>query len=293
MPWLAIALLSPFFYGFATILDNYLTNKLTKTVWVLVFFSGIPLFTPLVFLFQSPGIPPLSLFPLLFVAALIDVLYLYPYYKALQFEDTSVVVSLFSLGRIFVPILAFLFIREVLQPIQYLGFFIVILAGAALTFNRKKLRLNKAFLYMCLAALLIAIQAVIYKYIFSQVTWSTGYVWMALCYFAIVLCFLFVPRLRRAIREQIRDFRKFGSFFALEELFSAFGAMASTYAISLAPVTIIKGIDSASPFFVLAYAVLFKRFFPNLFREDIARESVLKKAFLFIIVIVGIILVVR
>lgn len=295
MMWIVIAFISPMLYGFANVLDNYLSNKLFKSVWTLTFYSTLfnILFLPLVLLVEIPGLPPVHLLPFFFLIALIEVVYLYPYYKALQSDDTSVVSSLFSLGSIFVPIFAFFLVGEVLTVTQYLGFFIIILGSAALTLNNhQRLRFNTAFFYMLVCSMLLALEAVMYKYLFENVSWSTGFVWPTLFSFAIIVCFLFVPKLRRDIRDQTSDLKRNAPIFALEEFLTFGGAATATFVISLVPVTLAESIGAFQPFFVLVYALILGKFFPQMFRESVDRRSVVKKCMLFGIMVMGIILIV-
>ena len=174
MFWIFIALLSPLFHGFANILDNYLTNKIFKSVSSLVFLSAFFnfLFLPLIFLIEIPQLPTLEMLPFFILVGLIEVFYLYPYYKALQSEDTSVVSSLFELSKIFIPILAFLFLGEILSIKQYAGIFIIILSSLFLSINRheKLFKFNKAFFLMAGCSLMLSAEAIIYKHIFNTNT---------------------------------------------------------------------------------------------------------------------------
>ncbi|MEK7609936.1 MAG: DMT family transporter [Patescibacteria group bacterium] len=295
MYWILIAFIAPILHGFANILDNYLTNKLFKNIWTLTFYSAFfnVLFLPLVLFIEIPGIPPASTFLFFLIVGAIDVLYLFPYYKALQSDDTSIVTTLFSLGKIFVPIFAFLFVGEKLQLTQYLGFFIIILGSVSLTLNNHgALRLNKSFFYMLLCSLLLAIEAVVYKYLFENVGWSTGFVWATVVSAIFALSFLFIPKIRRNIYQHTRDLRHNAPVFAFEEFLTFGGSVASTYAISLVSVTLEKSVSAFQPLFVLIYALVLGRFFPHLFREHVDRRSVFKKFLIFAIMIVGIVLVI-
>src|SRR3989344_4715022 len=171
MNWIFVALLEPVLFAFSNVIDSHLSNRLFKSPWVLTVLvaSSNALFLPIVWLLDRPELIGVSLLPYVILVAFIELFYAYPYYKALQHDDTSVAVSLFSLGRIFVPILAFFLVGESLQPVQYLGFAIITFASAALTFNpTSNLRLNKSFFYMLLASTLLAVEVVVYKYIFNQ-----------------------------------------------------------------------------------------------------------------------------
>ncbi|HAU65776.1 TPA: hypothetical protein DCW61_00330 [Candidatus Uhrbacteria bacterium] len=297
MSWLIIAFISPICHGFANVLDNHLSNNLFKNTWTLMFYSVCfsSFFLPLLFLIQVPQLPPLSSLPFVFLIAFIEVFYLYPYYKALQSDDTSVVSSLFSLGKIFVPLFAFLFIGEILKPTQYLGFFIIILGSATLTLNnRGTLHLNKSFFYMLICSILLAVEAVTYKHLFeNNVSWSTGFFWPTLFSTIIVLPFLLVPKLRREIGSQCKEIKRVIPFFAFEELLTFVGSATSVYALSMVPVTLVESIGEFQPLFVLFYAIVLHKIYPNLFRERIDRQSIIKKILLFGIMVIGILLVIH
>ncbi|OGL98165.1 hypothetical protein A2318_01465 [Candidatus Uhrbacteria bacterium RIFOXYB2_FULL_45_11] len=295
MLWIFIAFLAPVLHGFANILDNYLTNQRFKNIWTLTFYSTLfnALFLPFIFFIEVPGIPPVSAVPFLLLVGTIDILYLFPYYKALQSDDTSVVSALFSLGKILIPLFAFLFVGEQLHLTQYLGFFILILASASLTLNHRGVfRLNASFFYMLLCSILLAVEAVAYKHLFDQVGWSTGFVWATCVSTMVILGFLFVTHIRRDIFKHTKDLKRNAPVFILEEFLTFGGSAASTYAISLVPVTLEKSIGAFQPLFVLLYALVLGKYFPHLFKEQIDRRSILKKSLIFLIMIAGVLLVV-
>ncbi len=237
----------------------------------------------------------MDLLPFYNLLGLTNIFYLYPYYKALQNDDTSVIVSLFSLEKLFVPILAFLIVGEKLSYIQYLGFFIIIFSGAVLTLNnhKKKFMFNKSLYYMSLVSIILAFEGVIYKYIFNNVDWVTGFTWAVVASFILTLPMLLVKISREKIFLQWSSFKNKFHLFTLEELFTFSGTGFSTFATSLAPVTIVKAIDSFQPFFVLLCAIIFARFYPTVFKERIDSKTIIKKTLLFIVMIIGVVLITR
>ncbi|MEK6857885.1 MAG: DMT family transporter, partial [Nanoarchaeota archaeon] len=259
MLWLIIAFLGPLFHGLSNIFDNYLVNKLFKDPFILVFYSSLInlIFLPFIFLISVPSLPSLDLIPFYLLLGLINVLYLYPYYKALQNDDTSVVVSLFSLEKLLVPILAFFIVGEILSFTQYIGFFVVILSGSVLTLNNhnKKFTINKSFFYMTLVSFILAFESVLYKYVFNNVDWSTGFTWSLVASFIVTLPILLIRKNREKIHSQWHSFKSKSHVFVFEELLTFGGSAASTFAISLVPVTVVISISSVQPFFVLIFAV--------------------------------------
>lgn len=296
MTWILVALLSPALHAVANEFDAYLTNRFFRRPFTIAFYSTLMgiLFLPLVFLVERPYLPSLQVIPFLIIAGLADVLYLYPYYKALQVDDTSTVASLFSLGKISVPVLAFLFVHERLTLTQYLGVALILISSTLLTLKHKKrFSFNKSFWYMGICALILAIESVVYKYVFEQVSWATGFTWSTISSFIVVACMLVVPSVRRDIAAHMKSFRRHGHLVFVEELFTFAGSAAGTFAIALAPVTLVESIGEIQPFFVLVAALLVYPFYPRMFKEHIDGHSIEKKIALFVLTAVGVLLVTR
>ena len=125
-----IAFLSPFFYALSVLIESFLSLGIFKKPATMCFYASLTnaLFVPLMFYFGTPTWPEMRFWIVYILLAMIDIAYLYPYYIALKNTDTSVVSSLFSIGKVFVPLLSFCVLGDVLSPVQYLGFFIVIFA---------------------------------------------------------------------------------------------------------------------------------------------------------------------
>lgn len=280
MIWLVPALLVPFLHAWANILDNYLVNHLFQRVWTLTFYSNLTnlFFIPLVLLIELPSIPPIALWPIFLLLSLIQVFYLYPYYKALQHQDTSIVSALFALGHVLVPLLAFFIVGETLPWQQYLGFGLIIFASAILSINRAHaVPLNRSFVYMLFCSVLLSFEVVLYKYLFQDVSWSTGFVWTTILSFIIVLSFLFVASWRQDILNQWSTFRNKFLLFTGEELLTFSGSAAATLAISLGSVTLVSAVESLQPLYVLLFALVLKQLWPKLFKEDISLALLAKK----------------
>lgn len=297
MLWLLIAFIGPICYGLANVLDNYLSNRLFRNPATLVFYSSLfnVAFLPFIFLIQWPTMVSLRTFPALFGLGLMGVLYLYPYYRALQLGDTSIISSFFALGKIFVPILAFFLLNEVLTLRQYVGFFLVVMGGAFLSYERRQGRItfNSAFWYMALASLAVTFDGILYKYLYEQgVNWSTALGGSYLVAFFLGLLF-FIPRgTRRDISAHAATFRHTLPLFGFEELLTFIAVAATAYAFFLAPVSLVKSIDAFSPFFALLYAVLFAKSLPRIFKERVERGIIMKKVSLFAVMVAGIVLIV-
>lgn len=282
-------------YATANTIDNFFTNRTFRTIGALSFFSILfgALFLPLIALVERPGIPPLQLWPVIVLIGLIEFAYLYPYYRSLQSADTSIVTALFSLGKVFVPLFAFLLVGEVLSMQQYVGFGIIVLSSVFLSLERgSRWSVNRSLYLMLVVGLILALQSGLYKYAFTVSEWSTVVVWSMLVNICCGPLLLLSRGIRADIKQQMKTFRRSLHLFALEEFMTFVASAASTYVIALVPVTVEKAVGSTQAFFVMLYAVLLRRWFPNVFRERTDARSLAIKGALFALMIVGLVLVV-
>jgi uncharacterized membrane protein len=295
--WILLAFLAPALYAISEIFDEYLTNRgfknLTPLVFMVCLFNFI--FVPVVFLIEKPVWPEAHLLLPLFGVALTNLLYLVPYYKALRKEDTSVVSAFFSFGKIIMPVASFLLIGEVLELREYVGIGIIILANIFLALHsvRKKIRISKAFFLILLASTLLAIEGILFKYMFLQgMNWGTavGGQLMISGFFGCVALLLF-KKTRKRIVEAKKEYRKVGAVLFVEELFTFLAVGVETYAIMLAPVSLVKGVGMSIPIFVLLFTIVVKKYNPKAFRENTGRVMVIKKIAIFGCIIVGLMLI--
>lgn len=294
--WLLYAFLSPAFYAIAEIFDNFLINKEFKHPMTLAFYTSLfnLIFVPILFYFSPPTLPPLHTLPLFIGLGFVAVGYLYPYYRGLQADDTSIAVSFFAVGRIFVPVLAFFIVGEVLDFQQYVGIGLIIISVFALALHhaQHRFKFSKAMGYISCAAFLLAFEGVFLKLLFDQgVTVSTAVGGESIMALIFGVSLLLSRSIRKDAKATFPLFIKLAPLFLLEEFFTFLGLTAESQAISLTSVSVVKGITMASPFFLLLYAWLGHGIFPKLFKEDLHRKKVLRKFVLFVVLIVGIILV--
>ncbi|MFA5946129.1 MAG: DMT family transporter [Patescibacteria group bacterium] len=291
MWWILVALFSPLLYGAANIVDEFVANRRLKSLSAFLFYSSTfnLLVLPFVLLWSPPVLPSPFLCGIIVLLGLLNFLYVYPYYRSLQEVDTSVVASLFSLSNIFIPIFSYLLVAERLGAWQYAGFVVIILASTLLTFNLKKFRVDGVLPLMLFSSAMVTAESIGFKYLFEHgVSWGTAFGGQLFFSFLFVLPLLFFPVVRHGIRASWGMFHRSVPLFALEELLTFGGAVASTYAMSLAPLTLEKTVEAFQPFFVLILALVFSRWFPRLFKEHTDRKNLMKKMFFFIIMGFGI-----
>ena len=291
---IAGALGSAIFHGGANILDSYFSNSIFKRLATIIFIWSLLniAFLPIVFILDFPSIISLKLLPIIIAIAATEVLYQFPYYWALRTTDTSVAASLFSFGDLFVPLFAFFIVGEQLAGLQYIGFFMVIIASITLSLDFKKFKVNTALFLMVGVSLLLALQTVLYKYLFEQGTrWGTATTWVAIVQIVIASSLLLYKKNRQDFPNIVTIIKKSGWMLLLIQVLTWGGEAAGNLSLLIIPASVMHGITATQPIFVLIFAIIFAKRLPVLFREETDRKSITKKLLLFAVMIAGIVLV--
>ena len=282
------------FHAWSNIFDGYFSSKVFKNLTHLVFFSALVnlIFIPIVLLVDFPKVLSFRMYSIVFLISLLDLLYVYPYYWALRRIDTSIVCSLFEIGKIFVPLFAFLFVGEHLATIQYIGFFLIILSSIFLTLDLKKLRFDKAFFFMLVVSIILTLQSVLYKYMFDQgVSWGSAVVWKTVFDIIILTPILLYLTNRKHLAESFKKVVAYKWLFLLNQFLGWAGESANTLALFLIPISIVKGITGTQSIFVLVFGVLFAKNYKHIFHEKVERKDIWKKAALLSITVIGVIFI--
>ena len=292
---LFIALLAPLFTSFANIIECKLSNNNFKHPLTMIFYISLMncVFLPLLLFFGMPTLPTLSVLPFYFVLAVIDVVYLYPYYKAMKVIDTSIVSALFSLGQITIPIMTYLFLDEHLKQSQYFGFVIIILASIVLSINDFKMpKLNRAFYYMVFVSFLRAFYVVIQKCAFQyDDSWINMMIYVnTLSGLLPFLLFLHKPSAER-IKKAFNSYRKRTKIFCLNELLCFLGGAAFIFALSKMSAVTLSAINATAPIFMLFISIALKKIFDIRVKETISPRIMMKKMVCFVVIVIGVVMV--
>ena len=286
-----IAFLSPLFFAISVLIESFLSLDVFKKPATMCFYVSLTnaIFVPLLLFFGLPTMPSLQCWMIYLVLAIIDIAYLYPFYMALKKTDTSIVSSLFTIGKIFVPIMSFVILKDVLSLQQYIGFAIVILASLILTTKQGvKFKVNKAFYLMFLSSFLLAFRIVLAKLaLTTDATWVNTMFYPNLISGALIFAFLAFKKLRPDIREHFADYKKNVKLFVLIEFITFLAVLTSVYALSKLSPTISSAIDATEPLFLLAIAMLMRPICS--YRCQEINVSWPKKLICFILIIIGVV----
>lgn len=286
MDWLILAFIAPLLWAISNFIDKFLVEKHFKGgIGTLVMYScfiGLPV-AILVAIF-NPNVFNINPATAIFIIAngFVYIGYLFPYLKALNKADTSVVVPLFQIIPVFDYLLALLILGEVLSNMQIIGSLMIIggAVGISIKFKGKKTRLRGDVIRLMLfACLLIAINSVMFKFFAIDTDFWTVTFWenVGLAVFGLIL----LISVRRYRNDFISSFKKNGkkiiALNAFNEIISIIGIIIFTYAFMFAPLALVSVINGFQPLFVFLIGATLTIFFPSLIKEELNKKIILQK----------------
>ena len=288
MIWYLYTIIALAFFSLGVLLDKYIISNIFRSPSSLMFYSSISnlLFIPLLWIIQLPKFPGWDLMLPLLAVGICEVLYLYPYYKALKIEESSVVIALFALGKIFIPIIAYFLVGERLTYLHYLGFFLIVFASFAIT-KQGRLHFRKSLWLMALTGIILSVHASVYKYNLERLDWITAMTWTTL--FSTILITVFaLTKFRKETMQIRKKIARNIHYFLVNEVFNFISFAFLIYSFSLASVTLVEGILALQPIMVILLILAGQRFLPGFFKEDLSAKPLLRKAFYFLLIAAGI-----
>ena len=286
------SILSPALYGINNYIDKFFLEKYDIKPIVFTIYSAIfGLIAGLIVLLFTGFYPtdPWSLFVLLSSGFLTN-MFLLPYFKALSTDETSRVVPLFQFTPIFVLVLSYLFLGEVLQKNQYIGS-IIIIAGSFLIslekFDRSILKIRPAFWYMMLSSFLFGVSIVLYKLGVENIPF-----WNTLPYeglgMAIGGTIVFLCNKHIFIKQTLAFPKKVYMIMGVNETIYILGRYTTYFALSLISASIVNVLGGFQPLFVLIYGIVLALWFPKLIKEVISKEVLAQKIIAIALIFIGV-----
>lgn len=280
MNWIFLSLLAPLFWASSNFVDKYILGKYTKGIFDFVFFSTITswLFFTVIFLFA--GTPELSVYSLIPIATGMILIYSYGFYgKALEQGDTSSLVILFKLIPVVTVILAFAFLGQTLSSNELIGFVIVLAGATIISFEKTKGIFIKGFVMILIAILMWSVMTLLIDYGLTKMSFWDYFILDNFGSALAGLTMFIIPSVRRQVIEGIKTAR-IGKYicFSWNNVLDFFGQMSIKKALAIAPsaglVTVVMQVQS---FYAIIIGVLLTLLIPNIIKEDISKNTLVKK----------------
>jgi len=292
--WVIFSLITALLWAISDVINKFIFTRWPIKPVVLVMFSCLVNLVITLGVYVHQGLSGLSVLhiSLAIVAAFLYFVGYYLYFSAVKLEEVSRITPLFYLMPLFILLLAAMFFQERLTLINYAG--IILLVAGSMLISQKgsfNFRIGKAFWFMIFSALSISAYAIITKYLLNFSDYWTIFAYtrgLGLIPFLIPLVYSKLPDLKDAAKQGGKT--AIGMILGSTSL-NSIGIILITVAMAMGSVTLTNTLLSMQPLFVFIFAILISRYYPQLFREDLDRRTIILKFVSILMIVVGAILI--
>lgn len=302
MNWFFIAILAPVFWSINTHFDKFILSKYSKgrgvgSVFLFSTFFSL-LLSAVIFIFKHDEIASFSNFQnflLFLIPGFLNALGLYFYLQSLRNEESSVVVALFQTSPVFAYFLGYLFLGEILTPIQLLASLIILIGAGILSFDLEEVE-NKISVkwkmvgFILLAALSFAFNDVLFKkFAILQGSFITSLFWQHLGIFIVGLSFFLLSvNFREDFYSLVKNHRvKIFILNGFSEFFYALGNLLSNLATLFAPVVLVLVVNTYQTVFTFIIGISLTLLLPHIITEKISKRHLTHRIFAIVIILLG------
>lgn len=291
------SLFPPFLDSVVIYIDKFLLSKHNINSTALTIYSGFFAGASGLVILCFTGFHPIvfQTAVIISIAGFFGVLYLLAYFKALTLDEASRVGSLFQLTPVMVLILSFVFLGETLLLKQYIGSFLIIIAG--FLFSIKKIdsgvfKINKAFWYMVISCFLAAFIYILFKLGVKEVSFWHAIPYESLGNTIAAICILFYGNNYKMVKKELKGIPKnIFLYLLISELIYRCSRFSLYFAILLIPASLVSVLQGFQPIFLLIIGVILSLWFPKVLKEVISKEALGIKIVSIILIFIGLYLI--
>lgn len=297
------AILASFLWAITNHIDKFLISGIDeagKSIKTLMIFStliaGVALLPVWLAVSLLGGGVEISWFALvmMLLSAAVSALAIYFYFRALDQNDTSVVVIMFQMIPVFTYILVLIFFHEALTIQQMVGAVIIMSSAILVSWdfeaNKGDKNRTKALIFMMLSSLCYAA----YYVLFNAATRECSYGSCALFYqIGLILVGVVLVSFRSFRKSFVfavkHNGKKYVSLNITNEVINLGAVFLVNYAATIIPVALADILNGFQGAFVFILGVLGVKFLPKYFKEDLNRKVVLQKVACIMLSIIGLV----
>jgi len=273
MDWLVYAILCPAFWGLNNVFYKFLMTKKFQSYFSMLSFMGlIDFLFAIIICLVSPAnfVFPYALFAM--AVGLMPLLAFYFYSKALMVEEISRITPLFQFIPLFVVLLSFIFLNEILSMQRYFGIATIIIASLLISYRSSisGKSLSSALKFMITSSMVLAVHSILEKLLLSYIDYWSLFFWNLLGAFLGVLFLLIFSKPRKEFANAINSVGKRAfAIVLLGEGVYFLGTISWLIAASMGYVSLVSTFAGLQHFFVFIYVLLSSLFVPDLLKEEI------------------------
>lgn len=259
---LLFAILSPFFYAVANVIDKFIVDKRVKNIYSYMPVAG---FTTVVYVlifsiflsWSSISIQQL-LFPV--ITGIINALMFYLYLRLLEKQDVSNIIGFAYIFPIFVAVLSFIFLKEVVSSIGFVGVVMIVIGAVLLSFRFNKKNFKTSIIYVLVYSIVVAIYEFSIKISTNNIPTYNAMVISTFVYGVLTFVILLNSKARKGFKVEIKNL----PWAFLSELFACGAVVTLFMAMTRMSATIVASIAAVQPLFILLFEYFITTYIINI-----------------------------
>ena len=217
------------------------------------------------------------------------------WFKALDRDDTTIVVIMFQLIPVFMLLLSPLILQDQhINPLQLVGGILITFAAIFLTYEPKHKKFNKEKLItlalMTFVSLAYAIWFIIERYVNQEHDFNQTILWSNISLFIVgIFIFIFIKSYRKSFSKMLKSNGPVVIGLNLvNEMLNSFGGVLSTFAGTFVSVALISFVtQGVQPFAVMLMGLLITKLFHQIEKEKTTKADIIKRIITIIICVIG------
>ena len=296
--WVTYSILGAAVFTVVNFIDKYILERQIRDYRGMAIYSSVAAFIAGVLFWVATGFPILGFSDtvLVLLSGAFTIWGAAIYFQVMVSEEASKVIFLMQIVPIFVLILGYIFLKEVITFKQLVGFIAILVATTTVSADKNSglsLKANRTLILMLAADLLFAISSILFKFVVNTNDFAKLISYEGLGYAVGGIClYLFFPSIRRAFLKTNSTLKKTGLavIFGNEAVF-IISKVINFFAVSLGPVALVGVLGGTQVFFAVIYGWILTLTAPKIFKENISGKELLRKFWWAAVTFGGIILI--
>lgn len=293
--YIFIALIGFIILGFVSIFDKFILTKKVSNPAVYAFYASF--FSLLMILLWPFGVSApadAGVWALIFLDGLFFTVGLWFLFKGISASEISHIGPLVGAAvPFFTVLLSRYFLNEILSPRQMLAVGFLIAGSFLISFEKSKKHngIHLGMLFGALSGLAFASSHVISKFLYADIGFLSGFVFIRVAVGVFGACLLLLPSVRSAIFNKEKTEKKSGASARLSVasniILGTVGVILVQYAISLGSVSVVNSLEGARYGLLVILVFLLSKFRPKFFREEYTRGEIAQEIIAVLVICAG------
>ncbi|MBI2630466.1 DMT family transporter [Candidatus Pacearchaeota archaeon] len=263
---LIFAVLSPIIWAFMNILDKYVVSCKAKSPLSYSALAGLVNLLIGIVLAVFISWEGIAINNLLYsaIAGILLGSQFFFYYIFLKEEDASNLVGLIYVYPVFVALLSFLFLNEILPLISYFGICLILTGVLLLSLRMKKIKMKVSLWIVSVMIVVVALYEFFIKISTNNIPEINGMAINSIFLGLTVLCILFHKKTRKLFPSELRNF----GWAVFTEILTFFAVFTTYLAMAGLEATIVSSAAAIQPLAALIFERIASRF-----KEEMTRDK--------------------